>query len=67
MTPTLQHMVEERLCVPLVVSYGLSEATCTCTMNPAGWTRRVGAAGLALVDEVVSVLDSEDQRCRWAT
>lgn len=38
-----------------------SEATCTCTMNPAGWTRRVGAAGLALVDEAVSVLDSEDQ------
>jgi long-chain acyl-CoA synthetase len=61
MTPTLQRMVEERLGVPLVVSYGLSEATCTCTMNPAGWARRAGSAGLALVDEVVSVIDSEDQ------
>jgi long-chain acyl-CoA synthetase len=44
-----------------VVSYGLSEATCTCTMNPAGWARRAGSAGLALVDEVVSVIGSEDQ------
>jgi acyl-CoA synthetase (AMP-forming)/AMP-acid ligase II len=61
MTPTLQRVVEERLGVPLVVSYGLSEATCTCTMNPAGWARRAGSAGLALVDEVVSVIDSEDQ------
>jgi acyl-CoA synthetase (AMP-forming)/AMP-acid ligase II len=61
MTPTLQRVVEERLGVPVVVSYGLSEATCTCTMNPAGWGRRVGAAGLALVGEVVSVFDSEDQ------
>jgi acyl-CoA synthetase (AMP-forming)/AMP-acid ligase II len=61
MTLLLQRTVEERLGVPVVLSYGLSEATCTCTMNPVGASRRAGAVGLALVDEVVSVLDSEDQ------
>lgn len=61
MTPALQHMVEERLGVPVVVSYGLSEATCTCTMNPVGSSRRAGSVGLALVDEIVSVLDANDQ------
>lgn len=61
MTLLLQGTVEERLGVPVVLSYGLSEATCTCTMNPVGASRRAGAVGLALVDEVVSVLDSEDQ------
>lgn len=30
-------------------------------MNPVGASRRAGAVGLALVDEVVSVLDSDDQ------
>jgi acyl-CoA synthetase (AMP-forming)/AMP-acid ligase II len=34
MVPALQQLVEERLGVPVVLSYGLSEATCTCTMNP---------------------------------
>jgi len=61
MTLPLQRTVEERLGAPVVVSYGLSEATCTCTMNPVGASRRAGAVGLALVDEVVSVLDSDEQ------
>jgi acyl-CoA synthetase (AMP-forming)/AMP-acid ligase II len=61
MTPMLQRTVEERIGVPVVLSYGLSEATCTCTMNPVGLMRRAGAAGRALVDEFVSVLDDEDQ------
>jgi acyl-CoA synthetase (AMP-forming)/AMP-acid ligase II len=60
MTPALQRQVEDRLGVPVVVSYGLSEATCTCTMNPAGTARRAGSAGLALKDEVVAVLDAND-------
>jgi len=61
MTPTLQRQLEERLGVPVVLSYGLSEATCTCTMNPTGSARRAGAVGLALADEVVAVLNAEDQ------
>jgi len=56
MTPALQRLVEERLGVPVVVSYGLSEATCTCTMNPPGWARRAGSVGTALADETVAAL-----------
>jgi long-chain acyl-CoA synthetase len=40
MAPSLQRLVEERLGVPAVLSYGLSEATCTCTMNPPDASRR---------------------------
>jgi long-chain acyl-CoA synthetase len=62
MAPSLQHTVEERLGVPVVLSYGLSEATCTCTMNPPDASRRTGAVGPALVDEVVAILDSDDRQ-----
>ncbi|MBI3007759.1 MAG: AMP-binding protein [candidate division NC10 bacterium] len=57
MAAALQRQVEERLAVPVVLSYGLTEATCTCTMNPADPERRVGSVGLALPREVVAVLD----------
>jgi acyl-CoA synthetase (AMP-forming)/AMP-acid ligase II len=63
MTPALQREVEERLGVPVVLSYGLSEATCTCTMNPPGWTRRTGSVGPALSGEIVAAM-SEDGRPR---
>ena len=64
MSPVLQREVEERLGVPVVVSYGLSEATCTCTMNPAGWDRRTGSVGTALADEGVTIVDdSGHARC----
>jgi acyl-CoA synthetase (AMP-forming)/AMP-acid ligase II len=43
---------EEAFGVPLVVSYGLSEATCTSTMNPPG-ARRVGTVGTVLRDQRV--------------
>ena len=59
MTPALQREVEGRLGVPVVLSYGLSEATCTCTMNPPGWTRKEGSVGPALPDATVAVMDDE--------
>ncbi len=57
MAVSLQREVEERLGVPVIVSYGLTEATCTCTMNPVGAERRLGSVGPALPREVVAVLD----------
>lgn len=60
MAVSLQGQVEERLGVPVIVSYGLTEATCTCTMNPVGMGRRVGSVGPALPREVVAVLDETD-------
>ncbi len=57
MAVSLQGQVEERLGVPVIVSYGLTEATCTCTMNLVGMERRVGSVGPALPREVVAVLD----------
>ncbi|MBI3003528.1 MAG: AMP-binding protein, partial [candidate division NC10 bacterium] len=57
MAAALQRQVEERLGVPVVLSYGLTEATCTCTMNPAGPERRLGSVGPALPRETVGVLD----------
>ncbi|MEJ8295157.1 class I adenylate-forming enzyme family protein, partial [Delftia tsuruhatensis] len=46
-TEELHRRVEEKLGVPLVVSYGLSEATCTSAMNPP-LARRVGSVGTVL-------------------
>ena len=40
--------------MPLVVSYGLSEATCTSTMNPVG-ARRIGTVGTALPNQRVRI------------
>ncbi len=63
MATALQRRVEQRLGVPVVVSYGLTEATCTCTMNPAGPARRVGSVGPALPCEVVTVVDVQGSPC----
>lgn len=52
-TPALHREIEEAFRVPLVVSYGLSEATCTSTMNPPEH-RRIGSIG--------TVLDGQDVR-----
>ena len=44
---TLHERIEAAFGVPLVVSYGLSEATCTSTMNPPA-ARRIGSVGTVL-------------------
>jgi acyl-CoA synthetase (AMP-forming)/AMP-acid ligase II len=53
--------VERRLEVPLIVSYGLTEATCTCTMNPVSAARRIGSVGLPLRGQEVAVVDDLGQ------
>jgi acyl-CoA synthetase (AMP-forming)/AMP-acid ligase II len=51
----LHEQIEAAFGVPLVVSYGLSEATCTSTMNPPG-ARRVGTVGTVLAGQTVKLL-----------
>ena len=51
----LHERVEAAFGVPLVVSYGLSEATCTSTMNPPG-ARRIGSVGTVLAGQQVRLL-----------
>ena len=46
-TVALHEQIEAAFGVPLVVSYGLSESTCTSTMNPPQ-ARRVGTIGTVL-------------------
>ena len=51
-TVELHRQIEAAFGVPLVVSYGLSEATCTSTMNPPG-ARRIGTVGTVLAGQDV--------------
>lgn len=53
-TPALQEQIEQAFGVELLVSYGLSEATCTSTMNPPG-ARRIGSIGTVLEGQVVKL------------
>lgn len=55
-TQALHRRVEEKLGVALVVSYGLSEATCTSTMNPPD-ARRLGSVGTVLAGQRVFLAD----------
>ena len=52
---TLHQRIEAAFGIPLVVSYGLSEATCTSAMNPPG-ARRVGSVGTVLPGQQVRLL-----------
>ncbi|WP_454695530.1 class I adenylate-forming enzyme family protein [Achromobacter aegrifaciens] len=53
-TEALHQRIEAFLGCPLVVSYGLSEATCTSTMNPPA-ARRVGSVGTVLAGQSVTL------------
>ena len=55
-TPALHEQIEEAFGVPLVVSYGLSEATCTSTMNPPD-RRKIGTIGTVLAGQDVRLFD----------
>ncbi len=59
-TEELHRRVEAKLGMPLVVSYGLSEATCTSTMNPPK-ARRIGSVGTVLQGQNVCLLDGAGQ------
>src|SRR6186713_2357812 len=54
-TVELHQQIEAAFGVPLVVSYGLSEATCTSTMNPPA-ARRIGTVGTVLAGQAVKLL-----------
>jgi len=60
-TPTLHQQIEDAFGVPLLVSYGLSEATCTSTMNPPG-RRRIGTIGTVLEGQTVDLFDPVTDR-----
>ena len=60
-TVRLNEEVETAFGVPLVVSYGLSEATCASTMNPVG-ARRIGTVGTALRGQQVEIVTPPDGR-----
>jgi acyl-CoA synthetase (AMP-forming)/AMP-acid ligase II len=51
---TLHEQIEESFGVRLSVSYGLSEATCTSTMNPAE-ARKIGTVGTVLCGQRVKL------------
>jgi len=57
-SPDLHQRIETTFGCPVVVSYGLSEATCTSTMNPPG-NRRIGSVGTTLKGQTVVLLETE--------
>jgi acyl-CoA synthetase (AMP-forming)/AMP-acid ligase II len=59
-TVELHRQVEALLGCELVVSYGLSEATCTSVMNPPG-ARRIGSVGTVLRGQQVRLREADGQ------
>ena len=60
LTAEMQRRFEERFGLPVIVSYGLSEATCTVTMNsPSASERRLGSVGSVLDGLEVRIVDQE--------
>ena len=57
-TRELHEQVESMLGCPLVISYGLSEATCTSTMNPPA-ARRAGSVGTPLRAQRVRLREAD--------
>jgi malonyl-CoA/methylmalonyl-CoA synthetase len=60
-TEELHRRIEEKFGLPLVVSYGLSEATCTSTMNPPQ-RRKIGSVGTPLEGQDVFLRAPDGQR-----
>jgi acyl-CoA synthetase (AMP-forming)/AMP-acid ligase II len=60
-TPALHGQIEDAFGVPLIVSYGLSEATCTSTMNPVE-RRKIGTIGTVLAGQDVRLFDPSSDR-----
>ena len=59
-TVDLHQRIEAKLGCELLVSYGLSEATCTSTMNPVG-RRRLGTVGTVLAGQSVVLIGANGQ------
>ncbi|SHH10190.1 class I adenylate-forming enzyme family protein [Pollutimonas bauzanensis] len=62
-TQELHVKIEALLQRPLIVSYGLSEATCTSTMNPPG-QRKIGSIGKALPFQNIYLCASDGSTIR---
>jgi acyl-CoA synthetase (AMP-forming)/AMP-acid ligase II len=62
-TEELHRRIEEKFGLPLVVSYGLSEATCTSTMNPPR-RRRIGSVGTPLDGQSVFLRGANGETIR---
>lgn len=60
-TEELHRRIEEKFGLPLVVSYGLSEATCTSTMNPPA-RRKIGSVGTPLEGQSVFLRRADGER-----
>ncbi len=60
-TTELHRRIESYLGQPLVISYGLSEATCTSTMNPPQG-RKIGSIGKILNNQAVFLLSASGER-----
>src|SRR5690606_2092533 len=60
-TTELHKKIENYLGQPLVISYGLSEATCTSTMNPPA-LRKIGSIGKPLNNQDVFLLSAHGER-----
>lgn len=57
----LHRKIENHLGVALVVSYGLSEATCTSAMNPPA-ARRIGSVGTALAGQSIAIFAPQTEQ-----
>ena len=64
-TEELHRRIEAKFALPLVVSYGLSEATCTSTMNPPQ-ARKLGSVGTPLQGQSVFLRGPAGQALRAA-
>jgi len=60
-TTELHKKIESYLGQPLVISYGLSEATCTSTMNPPT-QRKIGSIGKPLSNQDIFLLSANGER-----
>jgi acyl-CoA synthetase (AMP-forming)/AMP-acid ligase II len=60
-TTELHKKIENYLGQPLVISYGLSEATCTSTMNPPA-QRKIGSIGKPLSNQDIFLLSADGER-----
>lgn len=59
-TVELHQKVEKKFGKPLVLSYGLSEATCTSTINPPAH-RKIGSVGTVLAGQQVFLVDGRGE------
>ncbi|MDP8255164.1 MAG: AMP-binding protein [Candidatus Alcyoniella australis] len=53
------HGFESRFGATIIEGYGLSEATCTASVNPLDSTRKIGSVGLPVPDQQMRIVDRQ--------